>query len=79
MASPKPSLRPPPPGYDETSAIGEVTVLVYALKTGRSEVRVRYPTNALPGQPGARAKQDQFHSLVLDELQKSLNKFRQHP
>jgi hypothetical protein len=77
MAGPKPSMGPAPAGYDETSAIGEVTVLVFALKPGQSEVRVRYPKDALPGQAGASAKQSHFHQLVLDELQRSLRTFAQ--
>lgn len=79
MAGPKSSMGPAPAGYDEKSAIGEVTVLVFELKPGRSEVRVRYPRAALPGQADANVKQREFHQVVLDELQKSLRTFSQHP
>lgn len=78
MAGPKPSMGPAPAGYHEKNAIGEVTVLVFAAKPGQSEVRVRYPKDALPGQVGASAKQSDFHQLVLSELQRSLRIFTQH-
>lgn len=79
MAGPKPHMASQPPGYDERSAIGEVTVLVFEMKPGRTEVRVRYPKDALPGASGAEKMQADFHRLVLDELQKSLRTFTEHP
>jgi len=71
-------MEPPPPEFDASSAVGEVRVLVFAMKPGQCEVRVRYPQEALSGQAGAAAKQDAFHSLVMAELQNSLRAFRRH-
>jgi len=71
-------MGPTQANYDEKAAIGEIRALVFALRPGQVEVRVRYPRAALPGQAGARDKQDEFHRLVLDELQKALTTFRRH-
>lgn len=69
-------MRPAPPEYDEGAAVGEVTVLVFALKPGQSEVRIRYPTDALPGNAGAGQKMDKFHALVMDELESAFGASR---
>ena len=79
MATPKPALSPPPAGYDERSAIGEVTVLVFDMKPGQSEIRVRFPSDALAGARGASAKQAAFRDLVMDELGKALGAFSRGP
>lgn len=75
MGTAKPELSSAPPRYDERKAIGEVTVLVFELKPGQSEIRVRLPQDALAGIAGAAAKQKRFRELVMTELDQALKAF----
>lgn len=52
--------------------IAEVHVLVYGWERGKTEVRVKFPAEAISGKPGAAARQDQFRNLVLAELDESI-------
>jgi hypothetical protein len=52
--------------------IAEVTVLIYGWEPGKSEIRVRFPDEALPGVANAEAMQAKFANLVLAELEHAL-------
>lgn len=54
---------------DPRVPIGEVQILVYAWERGQSEIRVRFPNEALVDP----ATKTRFARLVMAELQRSLS------
>jgi len=70
MPKPVASIGAPPASLP--SPIAEVQILVYAWERGRSEIRVKFPDEAVSGRQGAAEKQAAFRTLVLAELQDGL-------
>jgi hypothetical protein len=55
-------------GYNPDSAIASITILVFDWGPGQSEVRLKLPAEAEPGQPNAVAEQAKFRARVIADL-----------
>jgi hypothetical protein len=70
---PTPSVAPLPSEDSRIeSAIGFITILIYDWAPGRSEIRLKLPAEAKPGQPNATAEQDRFRARVIADLDDAL-------
>jgi len=78
MAKPRPTLSAENPAA-KMSPIGEVHILVYDWKPGRSEVQIRFPPDALPGAPDFATLQPRFQKLIRDEFEDALETFGKYP
>jgi hypothetical protein len=73
MSGPAPSFEPASTNdAADDSAIGSVTVLVYSWTPGASEVRVKFPAGAVPGEPNAVAEQGRFRERVIADVVEAL-------
>ena len=62
-------------GADE-SAIDFVTILVLDWAPGQSEIRLKFPPEAQPGQPNALAEQSRFRQRLIADLNDALQELR---
>jgi hypothetical protein len=70
---PTPSVAPlPSQDLSIESAIGSITILIYDWAPGRSEIRLKLPAEAKPGQPNAIAEQNRFRARVIADLNDAL-------
>lgn len=62
------------PGRDSSmeSAMGMITILIHDWAPGRSEIRMKLPPEAKPGQPKAMAEQSRFRARVIADLDDAL-------
>lgn len=73
MSTPTPSGEPlSSTSSSDESAIGLVTILIYDWAPGQSEIRLRLPAEAQPGQPNALAEQSRFRARVMADLDDAL-------
>ncbi len=70
---PRPSAAPLP-GRDSSveSAMGMISILIHDWAPGRSEIRMKLPPEAKPGQPNAMAEQNRFRARVIADLDDAL-------
>lgn len=70
---PTPSAAPLPSRYPRMeSTIASITILMYDWAPGRSEIRLKFPIEAEPGQPNAIAEQSRFRARVIADLDDAL-------
>jgi hypothetical protein len=66
---PTPSAAPlPSQNSSIESTIASITILMYDWAPGRSEIRLKLPAQAEPGQPNAIAEQNRFRARVIADL-----------
>jgi hypothetical protein len=70
MSQPEPFVPEDPAsvGYNPDSAIASVTILVFDWAPGQSEIRLKLPAEAEPGQPNAAAAQAKFRTRIIADL-----------
>jgi hypothetical protein len=70
---PTPRAAPlPSRDFSIESAIGFITILIQDWAPGRSEIRLRLPLEARPGQPNALTEQSRFRARVIADLDDAL-------
>ncbi len=56
--------------------MGMITILIHDWAPGRSEIRMKLPPEAKPGQPNAMAEQSRFRARVIADLDDALRETR---
>jgi hypothetical protein len=70
---PTPSTAPlPSQNPSMESTIASITILMYDWAPGRSEIRLKLPAQAEPGQPNVIAEQNRFRARVIADLDDAL-------
>jgi hypothetical protein len=70
MSKPEPFFTDDPGsvGYNPDSAIASIEILIFDWAPGQSEIRLKLPAEAEPGQPTAVAEQAKFRARVIADL-----------